>query len=64
MSPLLCEYCESSYHDACNCPYRDYIDGTCASVEKMLNESTDRMEETMKRELLNILIILIKVGEL
>ena len=22
---VLCNYCESSYHDAYNCPYRDYV---------------------------------------
>jgi len=45
---ILCEYCESSNHDACNCPYRTYIDATCASVEKTLSEMIDIIVETMK----------------
>ena len=49
--PILCKYCESSYHDACNCPYRDYVDATCASVEKTLNEMTDKMVKTMKERI-------------
>jgi len=46
--PVLCEYCESSGHDACNCPYHEYVDATCASVEKTINEMTNQMIETMK----------------
>ena len=35
VSPILYDYYESSYHDAYNCPYRAYVDATCASVEKI-----------------------------
>ena len=44
----LCDYCESPDHDAYTCPYRDYIDATCASFEKKINDMTDQMIETMK----------------
>ena len=46
--PVLCNYCESSNHDACNCPYRAYVDAKCASVEKTINDMTDKMIENMK----------------
>jgi len=48
ISPILCEYCDSSGHDTCNCPYCDYVDATYASVEKKLYELTDKMIENMK----------------
>ena len=48
VSPVLCECCDSYDHDTCNCPYRAYVDVTCASVEKKLNELTDQMVENMK----------------
>ena len=48
MPPVLCDYCESPDHDASACPYRDYIDGTCASFEKKINDMTEKMIETMK----------------
>ena len=48
MSFSLCDRCESSAHDAWNCPYRDYIDATCASVEKMMDDMIDKMIETSK----------------
>ena len=51
MSPVLCDYCESSNHDACNCPYRDYVDAPRASVEKKINELTDKMIENMKKRI-------------
>ena len=38
-------------HAACNCPYHAYVDATCASVEKMINDMTDRMIETMKERI-------------
>jgi len=41
VSPILCEYCNSSDHDTCNCPYHAYVDFTCASVEKKINEMTN-----------------------
>ena len=44
---LLCDYCESSYHNICDCPYHDYVDVTCTSVEKTINDMTDKMVETM-----------------
>jgi len=46
VSPILCEYCDSSDHDTCNCPYRGYADAKCASVEKKSNELAEL--ETMK----------------
>jgi len=49
--PVLCDYCGSSYHDACNCRYHDYVDATCASVEKKINEITNQMVETMKQRI-------------
>jgi len=48
MPPVLCDYCESPDHDAYTCPYRDYIDVTCASFEKKINDMTEQMMETMK----------------
>ena len=48
MLPVLCDYCESSNHDARTCPFRDYAHATCASFEKKINEMTDQMIETMK----------------
>ena len=42
------DYCESSDHDTCNCPYRDYIDAACAHVEKTVNYMTNKMIENMK----------------
>ena len=51
MFPVLCDYCESSNHDACNCLYRDYVDATCASVGKTINYMTDKMTENMKKRI-------------
>jgi len=48
MSPVLCDYCESSDQDVLICPFRPYIDATRASVEKKINELTDKMIETLK----------------
>ena len=48
MPLVFCEYCDSSDHDACNCPYREYINATCASVEKKINDMTDKMIENIK----------------
>jgi len=48
MSPILCEYCDSYDHNTCNCPYRAYVDATWASVEKKINELTDKIIENMK----------------
>ena len=45
MSPVLCDSCESSCHDVCSCSYRD---ATCASMEKRINELTDKMLEIMQ----------------
>ena len=36
MPPGLCDYCESSYHDARTCLFRAYVDATCASEKKNL----------------------------
>jgi len=48
---MLCDYCESSGHDVHTCSYHDYIDGTCASVEKRINEMTNQMVETIKQRI-------------
>ena len=41
MPPVLCDYCKSSNHDAHTCPYRAYIDATCANFETKINELID-----------------------
>jgi len=46
--PVLCDYCEFSDHDGCNCSYRAYVDAECISVEKMIKDMTDKKVETMK----------------
>jgi len=51
VSPVLCNYYESSNRDACNCPYHNYVDATCASVEKRINDMTDKMIENMKKRI-------------
>jgi len=51
VSPALCEYCESSDHDAHACPYLDYVDAICARIEKKINEMTDKMIENMKERI-------------
>ena len=48
---MCCHYYESFDHDACNCPYRAYVDAKCASVEKTINEFTDKMVEIMKERI-------------
>jgi len=48
MAPIFCDYCESSDHDVHTCPYRAYVDATCAIVENKLYELTDKMVETTK----------------
>ena len=50
MLPVLCDYCESLDHDAYTSPYREYIDATCASFEKKINDMTDHMIVTIKIE--------------
>jgi len=47
MHPILCDYCESSDHDAHTYPYRAYVDATRTSFEKKFSEMTDQMIETM-----------------
>ena len=44
MPPVLCDCCESPYHDVSTCSYR----ATCARLEKKINDMTDQMIETMK----------------
>jgi len=56
MPPILCDYCESTNHDAHTCPHHAYVDATCASLEKKINEMTD--------QLLHGLNILTKIGRL
>jgi len=46
--PVLCDYCESSDHDAYSYPCCDYVDAKYASMEKRLNELTDKLIEIMK----------------
>ena len=48
---VLYDYCESSDHDAHTCPYRAYVDATCASFEKKINQLTDQMIKTMKKSI-------------
>jgi len=48
VSPVLCDYCESFDHHVLSCPFRTYIDATYASVEKKINELTDKMIENLK----------------
>ena len=48
MPLVLCDYCESPYHDASTCPCREYVDATGASFEKKLNDMTNQMIETTK----------------
>jgi len=48
---MLGDYCESSNPDACNCSYHVYVDAKCASVEKTINELTERMVETIKERI-------------
>jgi len=45
MSPALCDYCESSDHNVHTCPYCEYVDATCTSVAKKINEMTNQMVE-------------------
>ena len=51
MPLVLCGHCWSSNHDACNCPYRDYVDASCARVEKMINDMTDKIIENLKKRI-------------
>ena len=48
VSPIVCDYCESSAPEACDCPYRAYVDAISASVEKKINALIDKMIENMK----------------
>jgi len=48
---ILCDYCESSDHDACTCPFRDYVDAIYASFEVKINQLTDQMVETLKKRI-------------
>ena len=42
MSPHLGDYCESYDHDVHKCPYDDYVDTTCESLEMMMNYTTNK----------------------
>jgi len=46
--PILCDYCQSSSHDAQTCPYHAYVNATYESFQKKINEMTDQIIETMK----------------
>ena len=45
---MLCDYCQSSDHDVLTCPFRIYIDATCAHVEKKIKKLTDKIIENIK----------------
>jgi len=49
--PVLCDYYVSSDLDACTYPYCDYVDATCANIEKKINELADKMVEIMKEKI-------------
>ena len=51
MSPMLCDYCESSNYDVDTCPFRAYIDANCVSIENKINDMTNRLVETMKKRI-------------
>ena len=46
--PVWCDYCKSSTHDACSCPYRDCFDAQYASLEKRIDELLVKTIEIMK----------------
>jgi len=48
---VFCNYYESSDHAAYHCPYHAYVDATCVSIERKINELTDQMVETMKKRI-------------
>ena len=56
---VFCAYCESPYNAACSCPYRDYVDATCASLAMRINELTAKAKETS----LNDVIFLPSLGQ-
>jgi len=64
MPPVLYDYCESSYHDARTCLFCAYVDATCASFEKKINEMTDQMIEMMKAQIAACSPCLSKIGRL
>jgi len=45
-------YCKSSDHDVYNFPYRDYIDATCTSLGKTINELINKMVGTMRERII------------
>ena len=49
--PMLCDYSESSDYDVHTYPYRAHVVATYASVEKKINEFTNKMVETMKERI-------------
>jgi len=51
VSPILCDYCQSFDHNAHDCPYHDYVDATCVSLEKTINKLIDKIMETMKEKI-------------
>jgi len=53
VSPILCDYYESSDHNVHNCPFRDYVDATCVRLEKTINKLTDKMIKTMKEKIVD-----------
>jgi len=51
VSSILCDYFESSDHNAYNCPYRNYVGAICANLGKTTDKMTDKMVETMKERI-------------
>ena len=51
MFPILCDYCESSDHNVHNCPFHDYVDARCVSLEKTINKLRDKMIKVMKEKI-------------
>ena len=52
MSPILCDYCNSSDHNVHNCRYHDYVNATCMSLGKTIDKLTDEIIETMKEKII------------
>ena len=47
-----CDYCQSSNHDAYNCPCHDYFEVLNAKLEKTINDMTDKIIDTMKEKII------------
>ena len=49
--PILCDCCESSDYDVCNYPDTNYVDATCVSLGKTMNELTNKIIKTMNEKI-------------